>query len=504
MGMFRRILWRSLRRLRQTAIVDDTTTYTCGKLLGGALFIRRAINATSRSPHVGLLLPTGGAAAASVMATWWARRVAVPLNYLLSADELRYVIEDSEVDTIVTVGPMLDFLNQQHGDKEAPKASRPRCIPDRVNLLRLDELKFTGLPPIALPPRYNPDDLAVILYTSGTSGRPKGVMLTHSNLTSDVFASIEHAGLSKADAFLGVLPQFHSFGLTALTLLPLTLGAPVIYSARFVPRRIVELIRKHRPLVFMALPSMYAALLSVKDATRDDFSSVRLAISGGEPLPASVRDACLDRFGLQLFEGYGLTETAPVTHWATPTRNRPASVGQPLPIVKQLIIDELNKPLPPHQDGEILLAGPNIMRGYFKQPDLTAAAFTTLDGTRYFRTGDIGRVDSEGYLYITGRKKEMLIIGGENVFPREIEEVLNQHPAVKDCAVIGVRDPMRGEVPIAFVEVNDGHDFDADAIRAWCRQSLAQFKVPRDIRKIDALPRNPNGKILRRQLGADA
>lgn len=506
MSILRAILWRGLPRLQREAVIDDQRTYTYGKLLAGALFVRKAIRAATTRPNVGLLLPTGGAMPVALLGTWWAGRIGIPINYLLSPEEMTYVIEDSEVDTIITVGPMLDYLNGAVGDKDAAKGARPRFIPEHIKLIRLEDLSYSGLPPVAWPPAAGANDVAVILYTSGTSGRPKGVMLTHGNLKSDAMAGIEHARITKADTFLGVLPQFHSFGLTALTLIPLLCGAKVVYTARFVPRRIVELVRKHRPEIVMAVPSMYGALLSVKDATPEDLASIRFPISGGEPLPNAVNEAFLVRFKLQLLEGYGLTETSPATHWSTPDRHKPFSVGLPLPGVRQLIVDESMRPVPPATDGEILLAGPIIMKGYFKNDELTRQVMTEVEGfpgVRWFRTGDIGRIDEGGYLFITGRKKEMLIIGGENVFPREIEEVLNMHPAVKDSAVIGKNDGMRGEVPVAFVELHPDQAAEPDELRAWCRERIAQYKVPRDVRVVDALPRNATGKILRRQLSAE-
>jgi long-chain acyl-CoA synthetase len=267
--------------------------------------------------------------------------------------------------------------------------------------------------------------------------------------------------------------------------------------------------REHRPTIMMAVPSMYGALLSVKDAGPDDFRSLRYAISGGEPLPDATFEAFLERFDVRLLEGYGLTETSPVTHWSTPEHYRRHAVGRALPGVTTLVVDEQDRPLPAGEEGEILLAGPNIMQGYYRQPELTAEVTTTIDRpgvgpTRFFRTGDMGKVDAEGYLYITGRKKDMMIIGGENVFPREIEEVLAQHEAVKAAAVIGQADGMRGEVPVAFVEVVDGETLDANAVRQFCRERLANYKVPREIHVVDELPRSPTGKVLRRHLPPEA
>jgi long-chain acyl-CoA synthetase len=508
------ILTQAAKTPLRTAVIDDQRVYTYAQLAGAAMSLAERIDSLTSAKHIGILLPTSGAFPIALLAAWLAKRVAVPFNYLLAREELTHVIRDSDVDTIITVGPMLDHLassaaSPAHGD-QAQSDTPTLPIPPDIQLLRLDQLDWSGLPPLRWPPLYKPDDLAVILYTSGTSGRPKGVMLTHGNLRSNVDAAIQHAHFTPSDTFLGVLPQFHSFGLTGLTLLPLRIGTQVIYTARFVPRRIVELIRKNRPAVIVAIPSMYGALLSVKRAGPEDFASIRLAVSGGEPLPESTADQCRQRFGLCLNEGYGLTETSPFANWCNPETHKPHSVGTSIPGVTVSIVDEHDRPLPPSQDGEILITGPNIMAGYYKLPEQTRQVFVDLphphNGTgtsRYFRTGDIGRVDDDGHLYITGRKKEMIIIGGENVSPREIEEVLNQFPTVKDSAVIGKTDPLRGELPIAFVEINDGESFDETALRSWCRDRLAGYKVPREIRLIDALPRNATGKIMRRNLPRD-
>ncbi len=500
------ILMQGITSPRRVAVVDDRRSYTYSQILGGAMFLADAIDATTPAKHVGILLPTSGAFPIALLGAWTAGRVAVPLNYLLAPDELRYVIQDSDIDTIITVGPMLDYLAG-----EGKAGQRPEAIPDSIKLLPMDQCDFSGFPPLRWPAWHGRDDLAVILYTSGTSGRPKGVMLTHGNLRSNVDAAIVHARIKRADTFLGVLPQFHSFGLTALTLLPLRIGAKVVNSARFVPKKIVSLIREHRPDIVMAVPSMYGALLSVKSTGPEDFSSIRLAISGGEPLPQATYDAFIERFELQILEGYGLTETSPITNWSTPWRFVRQAVGPMLPGVDEVIVDADDHPLPAGEEGEILITGPNIMKGYYKLPDQTRDVFVDLSSgstnghggvLRYFRTGDIGKLDEDGFLFITGRKKEMLIIGGENVFPREIEEVLNKHSSVHDSAVIGKQDGVRGEVPIAFVEVEEGCSFDDTALRAWCRESLAGYKVPREIRRVDALPRNPTGKIMRRELKA--
>lgn len=479
--------WPILRQLAthhsRVAVIDDQRSYRGIEILVAAFNLADAIEARSGTQNVGVMLPTSGAFPIAALACWILGRTVVPLNYLLSREELRYVVNDCQTDTIVTVKPMLDFLGFE---------------PDVKHLLELENVPLRRVPTPRWPRRADSDSLAVILYTSGTSGRPKGVMLTHHNLASNVRQVENWVHFRKTDVFCGVLPQFHSFGLTVLTLLPLSFGLKVVYTARFVPTRMIQLFREYRPAMFVAIPSMYNALLQVKSAKPEDFASIRFPVSGGEPLPSDVAGRFRERFGVTIAEGYGLTETSPVTNWCRPHEYRERSVGMPLPGIDERIVDPVTQADLPHgRDGELRIAGPNVMRGYFKLPGQTRDAF---DARGYFRTGDMARFDEEGHLYITGRIKEMLIIGGENVFPREIEEVVNQHPAVRDSAVIGQPDPMRGEVPIAFVELEDGAEFDAKSILALCRENLAGYKVPKEVIVLEALPRNPTGKIMRRQL----
>ena len=450
-----------------------------------ARHVAAAVDRTTDRPRVGVMLPTSGLFPASMIAGWRLGRTMVPLNYLLSKDDLAFVIDDAELDAVITVKPMLEFTGP---------------LPESVKTILLDEMNFKSLP--ARSPRrpMTPENPAVILYTSGTSGRPKGVILTDRNLNANIDQVTEWIHFKPADSMLGVLPQFHTFGLTVLTLLPLALGGRVTYTARFMPKRILDLAREHRPTIFIGIPSMYNALRLAKSAKAEDFASIRLAVAGGEPLPDAVSDGFHDVFGLRICEGYGLTETAPVANVCRPEEYRAHSVGKALPNIEERIVGEDGTILGPDQDGEIRIKGPNVMPGYFKRPEETAAAF---DEEGFFRTGDMGRMAADGHLSITGRIKEMLIIGGENVFPREIEEVLDRHPSVKASAVIGVPDTSRGELPVAFVELVDDATFDEAAIRSFCRNEIAQFKVPREIRLLEALPRNPTGKIQRRQLTAE-
>ncbi|MEO1236416.1 MAG: AMP-binding protein [Planctomycetota bacterium] len=505
MGLLRRIMWRAVTHPARVAVIDDQRTYNFLKITVGALHVARALEQATDRDKVGIMLPTSGAFPITLLGAWLAKKVPVPLNYLLSQDELAHVVQDSGIDTIVSAGKMLEALAGMNLDIEA--------LPGPPTFLKLEELNFKGVPPLRFPPKMREDQLAVLLYTSGTSGKPKGVMLSEHNIHTNIDDCLEHAGLTKCDSFLGVLPQFHTFGLTVLTLLPLYGGGTAVYTARFVPRKIIDLIRKHQPKLFIGVPSMLGALMNVKNTGPDDWKSLRYVISGGEPLPNNIHDGFLEKLNVEILEGYGLTETSPVTNWSTADNNKLHSVGRSLPRVRNVIVDDDNHVLGPNQEGEILIAGPNVMQGYYNLPDLTDDVIINLDlpptdrhpggPTRCFRTGDIGKLDDEGFLFITGRKKEMLIIAGENVFPREIEEVLNKHPDVHASAVIGKPDESRGEVPVAFVEMEEGAEFDAAALRAYCREGMAPFKVPKEVIRLDELPRNPTGKILRRELKAD-
>ncbi len=476
------ILRQIVRHPTRVMIVDDQRSWRGIDLLVGALHLAAEVERVSESRHVGILLPTGGLFPMAALGVWLLGRTVVPLNYLLKRSDLQYVVDDSEIDALITVGPMLEFVG------EAPKGPK---------LIRLDAMNFKQMPTLRWPRWVSSDELAVLLYTSGTSGKPKGVMLSHGNIAANIEQCYAWAQFDHRDSLLGVLPQFHVFGLTVLTLLPLVHGLKVVFTARFMPRKIVQLMRRHRPTAFMGIASMYTALLNVKEQTAEDWKSLRFVVSGGEPLPDAISQGFREKLNVVLNEGFGMTETSAVSHWCRPSETRRHSVGRALPGIEVKIVGADGRVLGANEDGELRLRGPNMMQGYFKLPEETAAAF---DEEGFLRTGDMAREDKDGFLYITGRIKEMMIIGGENVFPREIEEVLNKHESVAASAVIGVRDESRGEVPVAFVELVDGAVFDETALRSFCRGYLAQYKVPRDVYLLEKLPRNPTGKIVRREL----
>ncbi len=466
----------------EIAVIDDTGQYTYQQLATMAAGLGLYLPMQTARPRVGLLLPASAGFVASFYGTLLAGKSVVPINFLLGDREVAHVIADSGIDTVVTI----PFLAGRLKDS---------------NLKVVDLMALPRPPAGAIAPHFpsvNADDVAVLMYTSGTSGLPKGVMLTYGNLQSDVDASIEHAGLQTKHKFLGVIPLFHAFGMTAMMLAPIQLGSTIVYMARFSAVGAVKAIREHGISILFGVPSMYAAMAHLKSASAEDFSSLYATISGGEPLPTALRDGFAQRFGQTLYEGYGLTETSPVVALNTPQANQPGSVGKPLPGVQVKIVDDEGKRAPAHQSGEVWLKGPMIMKGYFNLPKETSEALT---GDGYFKTGDLGRVDEAGFLHITGRKKELIIVAGEKAVPREIEDLLLKHPGIREAAVVGKKDPGRGEVVVAFVVAKEGATIVADEVREFARsQGLMNWKVPREVMVVEDLPRSPTGKVLKRVL----
>jgi long-chain acyl-CoA synthetase len=467
-----------------TAVIDDLGRYSYAQLAASAAGLGMYISFKTQQPHVGILLPAGAGFVASFYGTLLARKAVVPINFLLSDREIAHVIADSGVDTVITAPPLSARLKDS-----------------KLNIIDLSELAKMQPPPLTATPELPspaPDDLAVLMYTSGTSGLPKGVQLTYNNLQSDVDGAIDFAQLESGHRFLGIIPLFHAFGLTAMMLAPIQLGAPVVYIARFSPVAAMNAIREHKISLMFGVPSMFAAIAHLKSASPEDFKQIYAIITGGEPQPAALREKFLQRFNVPLLEGYGLTETSPVVALNVPQIMRAGSVGKPLPSVDVKITDENGQRLQKEQIGEIWLKGPMVMKGYYNLPDATAAALTS-DG--YFKTGDLGKIDGDGFLFITGRKKDMIIVAGEKVFPREVEDVLMRHPTVAEASVLGKKDPSRGEVVVAFVTAREGEEVQSDVLRDYCRsQGMPQWKCPREIIKVAELPHSPTGKVLKRVL----
>src|SRR5580704_4618894 len=390
------------RQPQETAIIDDRGRYSYEQLNAMAVGLGTYISSQTRQARVGIMLPSGAGFVASFYGALLAGKVVVPINFLLGDNEIAHCIRDSEIDTVITI----------------PQLSS-RLAKTSLKVLDITSIPTPGPHP-GPPPEYqgrgrsgnSADDVAVLMYTSGSVGLPKGVLLTYGNLQSDVDAAITAVNFQRKHKFLGIIPLFHVFGLTAMMLAPIQLGATIVYMARFSPVGTLNAIREHSISLVLGVPSMFGAILRLKSASPDDFKAIHAIICGGEPLGANLREAFLARFGVQLLEAYGMTETSLAISLNTPQINRPGSVGKPIPGMEIKIVDDAGGKVPAEEPGEIWVRGPMVLKGYHNLPAETAASLTA-DG--YFKTGDLGRIDADGFLFITGRKKDLIIVAGEKV-----------------------------------------------------------------------------------------
>jgi long-chain acyl-CoA synthetase len=436
--------------------------------------------------RVGIMLPNVPAFPIAYYGTLAAGGVVVPMNPLLKSREVAYYLGDS--------GAKVLFAWHAAAGEAAKGAADTGARVIEVNnpLLALD-----GPDPVQGTADRGDDDDAVILYTSGTTGRPKGAELTHANLTRN--AELTATTLLKSstgDVVMGCLPLFHVFGLTCGLNATVASGSTLTLLPRFDPGKALEIIQRDRVTIFEGVPTMYAAMLH-HTGERPDVSSLRLCVSGGAAMPVEVLRGFEDAFGCIILEGYGLSETSPVASFNHPDKVRkPGSIGTPIAGVEMRLIDADGADVPPGEVGEIAIRGHNVMKGYWGRPDATEEAIT--DG--WFRTGDLAKVDEDGYYYIVDRKKDLIIRGGYNVYPREIEEVLYEHPDVAEAAVIGIPHPELGEDVGAAVKLKPGGTATPADLRAFARERVAAYKYPRHIWIVDDLPKGPTGKILRREV----
>lgn len=465
---------------RKVVVVDEKAEFTYEGLEGAARRLATLLRDYTARPRVALLLPTSAAFPVSYLACQLAGKTPVPINFLLENSQIQHIVKDSGVDTVVTCAVFRDKA-------ESLDARR----------LFWEDLNLDAFAPVEGMGGGVEDDLATILYTSGTTGSSKGVMLTHRNFLSNVSGCAAIAGVTERDVMIGFLPLFHSFGLTVTFLLPLLNGAKAVFLEKFHPGRVAELIESHQVSLLFAIPSMYRFFVRAVERRENRFQSLRLCVSGGEPLEDSLVEVFERVVHRPLLNGYGLTETAPVIAINRPWAARRGSIGPPLPGQEARIVDERGRLLQPGLEGELCVRGPNVMKGYLNLKEETAAV---LDAEGWFRTGDLARSDPDGYLYITGRKKDLIKSSGEYISPVEVERVLAAHPSIFEAAVIGIPDPSRGEVAKAFVVLKQGASATSDELTELCRGVLARFKVPREIEFRGELPHGPTGKVLKRLL----
>jgi len=414
----------------------------------------------------------------------------VPLNVLLSGPEVAYHLDDSD-SRLLIAHPLFA--------KPALEGAAVAGI-DVVEAAEGSETvaAMAAADPIERMHPTLPSDTAVIIYTSGTTGKPKGAELTHSNLLLNCKVVVpELLPFGHDDVALATLPLFHSFGQTCMQNAVIAAGGTFTLLPRFGPQEAFEIIARDRVTIFAGVPTMYFALLHSEDADRYDLSSLRHCMSGGAAMPVDVMRAFEAKYPVQILEGYGLSETSPIASFNMLDRPRkPGSVGYPVWGVEMSIRDDDDQPMPDDERGEICIRGHNIMKGYLKRPEATAE--TIRDG--WFHSGDIGVRDDDGCYTIVDRKKDMILRGGFNVYPREIEEVLFAHADIAEAAVIGVPHESHGEEVKAVIVLHPGRELSAADVVDYCKQSLAAYKYPRIVEFIDELPKGPTGKILKREL----
>ncbi|MDD9941943.1 MAG: long-chain fatty acid--CoA ligase [Myxococcales bacterium] len=494
------------RNPEKTAIRLGGMTLTYGALDGYARKFAGALAelGLKRGQHVALMLPNVPHFTIAYYGGQYAACPIVPLNVLLTADEIAYHLEDSDAVALVV----------WEGFYEAAKKGFARVPTCQHLIVAKADLSDTADPegaksmigligsaePVAEVPATMPDDTAVILYTSGTTGRPKGAELTHFNLfyNSEYVAS-HLIPLKSDDVMFAVLPLFHSFGQTVIQNGALHAGATILLQARFEALETLKLLSEHKVTVFAGVPTMYFALLNHPEADAFDLSSLRYCMTGGAAMPVEVMNAFDAKYKVNILEGYGLSETSPVASFNVLDRPKKAgSIGIPIRGVDFRLLDndgnvvtDLDTP------GEICIKGHNVMKGYYKRPEATAQS---INEGGWFRSGDIGTRDSDGFYFIVDRKKDMIIRGGFNVYPREIEETLYAHPAIAEAAVIGIPDERSGEEVKAVLACKPGQSATPEEIIAYCKEHLAAYKYPRVVEFVDALPKGPTGKILKRAL----
>jgi len=437
--------------------------------------------------RVGLWLKNCPEFIPSVFGILQADAVVVPINNFLKPAEVAYILNDGGIDVLITDADLAAHF---------PELAKSR---PGLKLVKVEE--FSALPssPITRHPSRAGGDLAVIIYTSGTTGRPKGAMLSHGNLLHNVESCRLVLAMVEADSFAVILPLFHTYMMTVGIFLPFTGGGSIVLvKSLHPPRAALQEIFSRRATILPAVPSFYRMLLAV-DLPKP--LPIRVFISGSAPLPMQTLKEFEAKFGVPLLEGYGLSEASPVVS-KNPLRgvHKAGSIGLPIPNVEMSVQDESGKMLGPGETGEICVRGGNVMLGYWNQPEETAKVMRH----GWLLTGDVGHRDADGYYYITDRKKDMLIVNGINVYPREIEEVIYHSPGVKEAAVIGVPDPRRGEQPLAFVAAADGQTIDENALQQFLREKLADYKIPKQIIILPALPKNATGKILKTELRKQA
>ncbi|MBI3947772.1 MAG: long-chain-fatty-acid--CoA ligase [Armatimonadetes bacterium] len=483
----------------RTAVIFEDEAHSYARIDSGIRAFAAGLRArfgVRPGDRVALLMPN---CLHSILCYWGAIRagaVAVPINVRLKPEEVQFILQDAAPAVAVAHVSIYPWAREALARLAA-----------RIPVIGIG-FEEKGVTPVAAvlatpdstdPAPAGPEDVAAIIYTSGTTGRPKGAMITHGNVLFNIAATKAGHGFRPDDVHLLVVPLFHVTGLNTIMPTAFSQGAALVVAARAAPSDILPLIERHRATTFFAVPTTMILLAQARGIERHDLSSLRLVAYSGAPMPVRAIQRLRELLpSVRLHNFFGLTETTSVTTVLPDEQAlaRPESVGRAVPGLELKVVDDAGSALPPGQVGELLVKGPSVVKGYYNRPKATAEAIVG----GWLRTGDTAFIDAEGYVFLQGRTKEMILVAGENVYPVEVENVLSRHPAVAEAAAIGVPHPVLGEVVKAVVVLHPGAEADALALKRWCAARLASYKVPQSIEFRDALPRNPSGKVVKREL----
>ncbi|EGL83040.1 AMP-dependent synthetase and ligase [Caldalkalibacillus thermarum TA2.A1] len=484
-----------------TAVSFYNHTLSYAQLYGAVNRVASALvqKGIEKGDRVALMLPNCPQYPISYYAVLACGGIVVQINPMYKAQELLHVLRDSGAKLLIAYEPLLPTVEEIKDKTDLTEVITVSFSQGKGTFQTLLEDRGYQIPTVAINPR---EDVAVLQYTGGTTGRSKGAMLTHYNLVANAMQCIGTAEIQieyGRERTLTVAPLFHVYGMTCGMNLTFAVGGNMILLPRFDVEEVLETIEKWRPTGFPGVPTMYIGLLQHPRFKEVDMTCFKTCSSGSAPLPIEVLNKVKAETGAPIAEGYGLSEASPVTH-RNPVRGlqKPGSIGIPLPNTDAKIVDMATgeQELPPGEVGELIIKGPQVMKGYWNMPEETA--HTLRNGWLY--TGDLAKMDEDGFFYIVGRKKELILAGGYNVYPVEVEDVIYSHPAVLEAAVIGVPDAYRGETVKAVVVLREGATLETEELIAYCRERLANYKVPRLVEFRSELPKSAVGKILKRKL----
>jgi len=521
-----RLLERSAREYPdRPAVIFFNASVSYRRLFGQVQALTATLQALGVAPdeRVAVMLPNLPQTITVFYALLAAGAVVVMINPLYTEREIGIQLRDCQATTMICLDLLWPKIQAVRGDTSLTRiivTSVADGLPFPLSALaalksRLDRKRVlvpfdgatvipwkrlaSGTHSAPTPVAVRSSDPAVVQYTGGTTGAPKGAVLTHANLTANVHQCSEvlYAIGKQPERFLAVLPYFHIYGLTVCLNLPVAIGAAILPVPKFEPAKLLAVIAKHRPTIFPGAPAIYAALLRQKELPKFDLTCLRFLVSGSAPIPPAHMKKFKEITGAEIIEGYGLTEASPVTHFnPLAGEKKPGSIGLPLPDTLARIVDDDGRDAPAGVPGELWIKGPQVMSGYLGREAETAHVLQ--DG--WLATGDVASMDRDGYFYIVDRKKDLIISGGYNVYPREVEEVLGEHPAVREACVVGVKHPVRGEIIKAVIVAAEHAHPTKEDIVTFCKSRLAPYKCPKQVEFADELPRSTIGKVLRRNL----